>query len=109
MNIIGDIKGKTAIMIDDMIDTAGTITNGANALMNLGAKEVYACCTHGVLSGPAIERIEKSAIKELVILNTVPLTEEKKISKIKTISVAPVFAEAIKRIYEDVSVSVLFD
>lgn len=109
MNIIGDIKGKTAILVDDMIDTAGTITNGANALMNLGAKEVYACCTHAVLSGPAIERIEKSAIKELVILNTVPLTEEKKIDKIKTISVAPVFAEAIKRIYEDVSVSVLFD
>jgi len=109
MNIIGDIKNKTAILVDDMIDTAGTITNGANALMNLGAKEVYACCTHAVLSGPAIERIEKSAIKELVILNTVPLSKDKKIDKIKTISVAPVFAEAIKRIYEDVSVSVLFD
>jgi ribose-phosphate pyrophosphokinase len=109
MNIIGDIKGKTAILVDDMIDTAGTITNGANALINLGAKDVYACCTHAVLSGPAIERIEKSAIKELVVLNTVPLSEEKKISKIKSISVAPVFAEAIKRIYEDVSVSVLFD
>lgn len=109
MNIIGDIKGKTAILVDDMIDTAGTITNGANALKDLGAKEVYACCTHAVLSGPAIERIEKSAIKELVILNTVPLSEEKKIDKIKTISVAPVFAEAIKRIYEDASVSVLFD
>jgi ribose-phosphate pyrophosphokinase len=102
MNIIGDIKGKTAILIDDLIDTAGTIKNGANALMDLGAKEVYACCTHAVLSGPAIERIEDSPIKELVMLNTVPLTTEKKCDKIKVLSVAPVFAEAIKRIYEDI-------
>ncbi|QCX33740.1 ribose-phosphate diphosphokinase [Caloramator sp. E03] len=109
MNVIGDIKNKTVILVDDMIDTAGTIVNGANALMELGAKEVYACCTHAVLSGPAIERIKSSAIKELVMLNTIPLTKEKQIDKMKVISVAPVFAEAIKRIYEDLSVSKLFD
>ena len=76
MNIIGDIKGKNCIILDDMIDTAGTITNAANAIKDMGAKEVYACATHGVLSGPAIERLEKSAIKELVILNTLPIPEE---------------------------------
>lgn len=109
MNVIGDVKGKTAILIDDIIDTAGTITNGANALLNLGAKDVYACCTHGVLSNPAIERLEKSILKEVVILNTIALPEEKRISKIKALSVAPVFAEAIKRIYEDLSISIIFD
>ncbi len=109
MNIIGDIKDKTVILVDDMIDTAGTITNGANALVKMGAKEVYACCTHAVLSGPAIERIEKSVIKELVMLNTIDLPEEKTLDKFKVLSVAPVFAEAIKRIYEDTSVSKLFE
>jgi ribose-phosphate pyrophosphokinase len=109
MNVIGDIKNKTVILVDDLMDTGGTLTNGAAALMNLGAKEIYACCTHPVLSGPAIERIKKSPVKELVVLNTIPIPEEKQIDKIKTISVAPVFAEAIKRIYEDVSVSKLFD
>lgn len=109
MNIIGDIEGKRVILIDDMIDTAGTICNGANALMERGAKEVYACCSHAVLSGPAVERIEASAIKELVVLNTIHLPEEKIIDKIKTLSIAPLFAEAIKRIYEEVSVSKLFD
>lgn len=109
MNVIGDIKGKTAILIDDIIDTAGTITHGADALMKLGAKEVYACCTHGVLSGPAVERIQNSSLKEAVILNTIALPEEKHIEKIKTLSVAPIFAEAIKRIYEDLSVSMIFD
>ncbi|HCL4549852.1 ribose-phosphate diphosphokinase [Clostridium botulinum] len=109
MNIIGDIKDKIVILVDDMIDTAGTITNGANALIEMGAKEVYACCTHAVLSGPAIERIEKSVIKELVMLNTIDLPEEKNLDKFKVLSVAPVFAEAIKRIYEDTSVSKIFE
>lgn len=109
MNIIGDIKGKTVILVDDMIDTAGTIANGAKALMDFGAKEIYACCTHGVLSGPAIERIQNSPIKELLVLDTIHMPEEKKIDKIKFTSVAPVFAEAINRIYKDVSVSPLFD
>lgn len=109
MNVIGDIQDKTVILIDDMIDTAGTITNGANALVQMGAKEVYACCTHAVLSGPAIDRIKESAIKELIMLNTIDLTEEKMLDKFKILSVAPVFAEAIKRIYEDISVSKLFE
>ncbi len=108
MNLIGDIQGKKAILIDDMIDTAGTITNGAAALIERGAKEVYACCTHGVLSGPAIERINNSPISEMLVLDTIPLTDDKKIDKIKVLSVAPVFAEAIKRIYGDISMSELF-
>ena len=108
MNIIGDIKDKKVILVDDMIDTAGTITNGAQALSDRGAKEVYACCSHGVLSGPAMERIEASPIKELVTLDTIAIPEDKKIYKIKMLSVAPLFAEAIKRIYGDGSVSELF-
>ena len=108
MNIIGDIKDKNVILVDDMIDTAGTIVNGAKALMEKGAKKVYACCTHAVLSGPAIERIQNSCIDELVVLDTVPLTEDKKIDKIKVLSAADLFAEAIERIYEDISVSTLF-
>jgi len=109
MNIIGDIEGKIAILIDDMIDTAGTITNGAEALKKMGAKEVYACCTHAVLSGPAVDRLKNSVIKELVMLNTIKLPEEKLCDKFKILSVAPVFAEAIRRIYEDISVSKLFE
>lgn len=109
MNIIGDIEGKNVILVDDMIDTAGTITQGANALKEFGAKDVYACCTHPVLSGPAIERIQNSVIKELIITDTIPLPEEKMIDKIKVRSVAPVFAEAIQRIYKNISVSKLFD
>ncbi|KGK89243.1 ribose-phosphate diphosphokinase [Clostridium sp. HMP27] len=109
MHIIGDIKDKTCILVDDMIDTAGTITNGASALMKMGAKEVYACCTHSVLSGPAIERINESVIKEFIMLNTISLPENKKSDKFKMLSVAPVFAEAIRRIYEEISVSKLFE
>lgn len=109
MNIIGEIKDKNVILVDDMIDTAGTIVNGAKALKERGAKSVYACCSHAVLSGPAIERIQNSCIEELLVLDTVPLTPEKQIDKIKVLSVAPIFAEAIDRIYEDVSVSPLFN
>lgn len=109
MNIIGEVKGRRAILIDDLIDTAGTITQGATALVEKGAKEVYACCTHGVLSGPAIERIANSPIKKLVITDTVPLTPEKRIDKIEVLSVAPLFAEAIDRIYEGLPVSILFE
>lgn len=108
MNIIGNIEGKTAIIIDDIIDTAGTITLAANALIENGAKEVYACCTHPVLSGPAIERIQNSKIKELVVTNSISLPDEKKIEKIRQLSVAPLLAEAIVRVFENKSVSVLF-
>ncbi|EKQ55985.1 MULTISPECIES: ribose-phosphate diphosphokinase [unclassified Clostridium] len=109
MNIIGDIEGKRCILIDDMIDTAGTIANAANALKDLGAKNIYACCTHGVLSGPAMDRINASAIEELVMLNTIPLKEDNDNRKIFSISVAPLFAEAIKRIYDDQPISKLFE
>ncbi|AMX00675.1 ribose-phosphate diphosphokinase [Rummeliibacillus sp. G93] len=109
MNIVGNVEGKICILIDDIIDTAGTITIGAEALVKSGAKEVYACCTHPVLSGPAIDRIENSVIKELVVTNSIQLPEEKKIPKIKELSVATLLADAIVRIYENKSVSKLFD
>lgn len=108
MNIIGDVEGKKVIMVDDMIDTAGTFCLGAEALLSRGASEIYACCTHAVLSGPAIQRIKECPIKELVVLDTIQLPPEKKLDKIKVLSVAEVFAEAIKRIYADISVSTLF-
>ncbi|MEH7385996.1 ribose-phosphate diphosphokinase [Bacillus sp. JJ1521] len=109
MNIIGNIEGKNAIIIDDLIDTAGTITIAAKALKEMGAKGVYACCTHPVLSGPAIERIESSPIQELVITNTIQLPEEKQIDKITTISVAPLLVNAIDRIHNEKAVSPLFE
>jgi len=109
MNIIGDIKDKNCIIIDDMIDTAGTITNAANAIKELGARDVFAGATHAVLSGTAIERIDKSAISELVLLDTHPVPEEKRLEKMTFLSVAPLFAEAITRVYTNGSVSALFD
>ena len=108
MNLIGDVNGKNVIMLDDMIDTAGTITNAANALKEFGAKDIYACCTHAVLSGPAIERIENSAISELIVLDTIRLPKEKEIDKIKVLTVAEMFGEAIKKIFSNESVSVFF-
>ncbi|UFJ40537.1 ribose-phosphate diphosphokinase [Brevibacillus humidisoli] len=109
MNIVGNIEGRTAIIIDDIIDTAGTISLAANALVEAGAKDVYACCTHPVLSGPAIERIDNSKIRELVVTNTIPLSPDKMIDKIKILSVAPIIGEAIIRVHEELSVSKLFD
>jgi len=108
MHVIGELQGKTAILIDDIIDTAGTITQAADVLIEKGALEVYACCTHPVLSGPATERLEKSVIKEVVVINTIPLTSEKRLAKMKVLSVAPLLGEAIVRIHEDLSVSKLF-
>lgn len=109
MNIVGNVDGKICILIDDIIDTAGTITIGADALIQSGAKEVFACCSHPVLSGPAIERIENSSIKELIVTNTIQLSEDKLSPKIKQISVAKLMADAISRVYENKSVSTLFD
>lgn len=109
MNIIGNIDGKNCIIIDDMIDTAGTICNAANAIKDLGAKAVFAAATHPILSGPAVERLEASAIEELVLLNTVPLAEEKKLEKMTFLSVVPLFAEAMTRVFTNGSISVLFD
>jgi ribose-phosphate pyrophosphokinase len=108
MNVIGDIEGKTAILIDDIIDTAGSITNAAHTLTEMGAKEVYACATHPVLSGQAIERIENSTIKEMVLLNTIPIPQEKRLDKMNILSVAPLFAEAMQRIFNHDSISKLF-
>ncbi|MCC8097852.1 MAG: ribose-phosphate pyrophosphokinase [Eubacterium sp.] len=109
MNIIGDIKGKDAILVDDMIDTAGTICNAANAIKERGANSVYACCTHGVFSGNALEKIEKSAIDQLIMLDTIYFPEEKRLSKIKVLSTAKIFADAIYRIHEGLPISRLYD
>ncbi len=109
MNLIGSVNGKTALVVDDIVDTAGSLTEGAKALTNYGAKDVYACATHPVLSPPAIERIAESNIKELVVANTIPVPDSKRIDKLKVLSVAPVFGEAIIRIFGDLSVSKLFD
>ena len=108
-NIIGDIEGKTAVIFDDEVSTAGTLVEAANILKEHGAKEIYAGATHGVLVGPAIERIEKSPIKELVVTNTIPIEPEKMIDKIKVVSIAPLFAEAIKRINESKPLGDLFE
>lgn len=109
MNIIGDIDGKTAILVDDMIDTAGTITAGAEALLERGAVDVYACCIHPVLSGAGVERLRDSSIHEVVVTNTIALPPEKRIDKIKVLSVAELIAEAILRIHTRRSISALFD
>ncbi len=108
MNVIGDVTGRTAIMIDDIIDTGGTIVNGAEALIGAGAKEVYACCSHAVFSHPAVEKLQNSPLSEVITTNSLPLPPEKHLSKIKPLSVAPLFAEAIRRIVDEVSVSKLF-
>ena len=109
MNIIGDVKDKKCLMIDDMIDTAGTIVQGAKALKDAGAKEIYACCSHGVLSGPAIERLADSPIQELAMLDTINIPQEKMLSKFKMISTAPIFAAAIENVYLDKPMSKIYD
>ena len=110
MNIIGDVKGKIAFIVDDMIDTAGTLIEATDALLGAGAREVHACCSHPVLSGPAGERIASSPIKTVITTNTIPLNVElEKNSKIKVLSVAPLLGEAILRIHQETSVSSLFD
>ena len=110
MNIIGDVRDKHVILVDDMVDTAGTLCNGAKALVERGgAKSVTACATHGVLSGPAIERLQASVIDKLVLLDTIPVEGEKAIDKIETLSVADLFAEAIRRIYDETAISDLYN
>ncbi|MEW6447811.1 MAG: ribose-phosphate pyrophosphokinase [Bacillota bacterium] len=109
MDIIGPVRGKTAVMVDDIIDTAGTITKGAEALCEWGARDVYVICTHPVFSGTAVERLATPAIKEIYVTNTIPLPPEKLLDKIRVISVAPLLGEVIIRIHEDLSVSKLFD
>ncbi len=106
--IIGDVKGKTAVVFDDEIDTAGSMMETANILQQFGAKEIYAGCTHGVLSGPAIDRIKNAPFKEVVITNTIPLPKEKELPQIKVLSIAPLFAEAIRRLNENKAMGDLF-
>ena len=101
MNVIGEVNGRSCLILDDMIDTGGTICQGAVALKEHGAKEIVACCTHAVLSGPAIERIEASPISKLIVLDTIEMPSSKQIAKIKVVSIADLFAEAIERIYDD--------
>ncbi len=109
MNVIGDVKGKTCILYDDLVDTAGSLCGAAQALVEVGgAKEVYACATHGVLSGPAFERLNDSVIQELVLLNTIPMPEHCPTNKIKMLDVAPVFARAIEHIHGGTSIADLF-
>ena len=109
MNVVGEVEGRNCLMVDDLIDTAGTLVKGAEALMRQGARSVSACATHAVLSGPAVQRIEDSPLKEVVFTNSIPVTEEAKGSKkIKFLSVAPLLARAIQSIHEETSVSILF-
>ena len=109
MNLIGEVEGKTAVLVDDMIDTGGTIVNAANALLDKGAKAVYACCTHAIFSEPAVEIMQASALKEVIVTDSIHLPVEKQIPKLTVLSVAPLLAEAIRRIFEEIPVSMLFD
>ena len=108
MHIMGDVKGKAAVIVDDMVATAGSLVEAVEAIKKAGALEVYAAITHPVLCGPAIERIKRSSLKELIVTDTIPISKEKMISKIKVLSIAPLLAEAIKRIHTESSLSVLF-
>lgn len=109
LNIIGEVKGMTAITFDDEIDTGGSLVNTVSALIENGAREVYSCCTHAVFSGPAIERIAKSSVKEVVVTDTIPVPPEKRIGKISVISMAPLLGEAIHRIHTGLSVGAMFE
>jgi len=108
MHIMGDVRGKNAVVVDDMVATAGSMVEAVDAIKKSGAKEVYAMATHAVLCGPAIERIKKSSLKHLIVADTIPLSKDKAIGKIKVLSVASLLGEAIKRIHEEASISVLF-
>jgi ribose-phosphate pyrophosphokinase len=108
MHLIGDVRGKDVVIIDDMIDTGGTLIQAVDALQREGARRILACAVHGVLSGPAITRIKESALEEVVITNTIPLTPERQLPNMRVLSVAPLLAEAIRRIHDEESVSTLF-
>ena len=109
LNIIGDVAGKCAITVDDEIDTAGSLVNAVNALLKQGAREVYACCTHPVFSGPAIERIAQSSVKEVVVTDTIPVNGAKKLAKITVLPIAPLLGEAIHRIHTGMSIGAMFE
>lgn len=109
MHVVGDVKGKVCIMVDDIIDTAGTMVNGAEALLREGAAELYACCTHAVFSDPAVERLQESPFREVVVTDSIPMSPDKRFDKLRILSAAGLFADAIRRIFEYRSVSRLFD
>jgi ribose-phosphate pyrophosphokinase len=107
--VVGDVKGQTCVVIDDMIDTAGTITKAVDVLMEEGAKNVIIAATHAVLSGPAIERLKNSPVSEVVVTNTLPIPEEKRFDGLTVLSIAPLIARAVREVFEDGSVTSLFD
>lgn len=109
MNVIGEVEGKSVILIDDIVDTAGTVCNSAKVMLKKGAREVYVCCTHPVFSGPAIENIAATPFKEIIVTNTIPVMGEKKLPNMTVLSIAPLIGEAILRIHEDLSVSKIFE
>ena len=109
MNLIGEVKGKTVLVPDDMISTGGSLVEAVNALVKFGAKEIYASCTHAILSGNAVEKLQKSVLKEIVVTDTIPIPPEKRIGKITVLPVAPLFGEAIMRIHNEESISSLFN
>lgn len=109
IDVIGDVEGKRVVIVDDMVDTAGSLVSGAQALMARGATEIYACATHALLSGPAIERLQESPIEKLVVTDTIPLPPDKRIPQVEVLSVAPMLAEGIRRIHADQSLSTIFD
>ncbi len=108
LEVVGDVRGKRCVLVDDMIDTAGTITGGAEVLMEFGAEEVYACATHGILSDPAIDRIKNAPLKEVVLTNTLPIPEDRRIDSITILSIAPIIASTIRAVFTDTSVSEIF-
>ena len=109
MNVIGDIDGRNVIIFDDMIDTAGTLTRGIDAIVNRGARDIYACCTHAVFSGPARQRIQDSPVKRVIATDTIPQKNGEGLTKLEIVSIAPLLADAIMRVHNDLSVSALFD
>jgi len=109
MNVIGEVKDKSVIIVDDIIDTAGTVCTAAEVMMEKGARDVYTCCTHAVFSGPALDRLSRAPLKEIVITNTIPIDESKKLPNMTILSIAPLVGEAILRIHEDLEVSKLFE
>jgi ribose-phosphate pyrophosphokinase len=108
LHVIGEVKGKTAVLVDDMIDTAGTMCASAEALLEQGATEIFACATHGIFSGPARERIDNSCLKQVVVTNTVPIPDKRMSEKVKVLSIASIFANTIASVFKDESVSELF-
>jgi ribose-phosphate pyrophosphokinase len=108
LEVVGDVKGRRCVLVDDMIDTAGTITGGAEVLMEFGAEEVYACATHGILSDPAIDRIKNAPLKEVVLTNTLPIPEDRRIDSITVLTIAPIIASTVRAVFADESVSEIF-